>query len=298
MDSDDLGGQRRRAWTTTSGASCSPTAASCSSERASGRLRSPCRRRSWRRRRWAPLRRARRRQLRPAASEVEVRVRQPRDDEPVLRPDALRGRGRVLSARLQLPVDGIEDIRHQRDGQRVQRRDHGEGGRHRGRAGLPDGLQRPDEPSARQGHPGSRLQRGCSEQPPLVHRPGSLPVRLRHGPAGRRAGPEWRRRTLHRYAGPAQHPAAHRRPPGGDQEVRQGQDQDERHRHRCAPARRAGEGGGLLPRAQRREGHVRGRRRHDRGHRSGDEEVRPPQEGGQGGWLRPEPEYSQVGQCR
>ena len=59
--------------------------------------------------------------------------------------------------------------------------------------------------------------------------------------------------------------------------------------HRCAPARRAGEGRGLLPRAQERQGHVRRRRRHDPGHRPGHEEVRPPEEGRQGGRLRPEP---------
>ena len=49
-------------------------------------------------------------------------LRQPRDDEPVLRPDAVRRRGRLQAARLQLPVDRLEELERQRDGQRVQHR--------------------------------------------------------------------------------------------------------------------------------------------------------------------------------
>ena len=66
--------------------------------------------------------------------EVQVRLRQPRDDEPVLRPDALRRRGRLQAAGLQLPVDRLGELERQRDGQRVQHRHHRRRRRHRGRA--------------------------------------------------------------------------------------------------------------------------------------------------------------------
>ena len=68
------------------------------------------------------------------AKKLQVRLRQPRDDEPVLRPDALRRRGRLQAAGLQLPVDGLGELERQRDGQRVQHRHHRRRGRHRGRA--------------------------------------------------------------------------------------------------------------------------------------------------------------------
>ena len=155
--------------------------------------------------------RARRRQLHQVAPEVEVRLRQPRDDEPVLRPDDLRSAGRVLAPWHQLPVDGLNDLRHQPDGERDERGDHGQGRRHRGLPRIADGVQRPDEPRAGQGHPGPQLQRRCTEQPAGLHRSGSLPVRLQHGPAGRRPRRQRRRGALHRHAGPAQHPAPHRR---------------------------------------------------------------------------------------
>ena len=41
---------------------------------------------------------------------AEVRVRQPRDDEPVLRAHALRRRGRLQAPGLQLPVDRLGDL--------------------------------------------------------------------------------------------------------------------------------------------------------------------------------------------
>ena len=47
----------------------------------------------------------------PVAPEVAVRLRQPRDDEPVLRAHALRRRGRVHDDEHHLPVDGLAERR-------------------------------------------------------------------------------------------------------------------------------------------------------------------------------------------
>ena len=99
-----------------------------------------------------------RRRLRLAA-EAEVRPGQPRHDEPVLRADEVRRRGRVQDAGLQLPVDGLAEQQRQRDGQRVQQRDHGQGERHRGVPRRPQGVQRPDRQGAGRQDPGRRLQR-------------------------------------------------------------------------------------------------------------------------------------------
>ena len=52
----------------------------------------------------------------PGDAGVELRVRQPRDDEPVLRPDPVRHRGRLGAARHVVPVDRLGDVRHPRDG--------------------------------------------------------------------------------------------------------------------------------------------------------------------------------------
>ena len=90
---------------------------------------------------------------------------------------------------------------------------------------------------------------------------------------------ERRSGTLHRNAGPAQHPAADRRRDRRDQEVRQGQDQDDHDGHRRAPPRRVGEDRGLLPRSQEPQGDVRRRLRLDAGRRPGHAEVRPREEG-------------------
>ena len=48
----------------------------------------------------------------PGDARVELRVHLPRDDEPVLRPDAVRDRGRVGAARHDVPVDGLGDVGH------------------------------------------------------------------------------------------------------------------------------------------------------------------------------------------
>ncbi len=95
--------------------------------------------RGMRRRRQQARERARRRAARrPAASSraraAEVRARQPRDDEPVLRADPLRRRGRLQAARLQLPVHRFQELQRQRDGQRVQHRRHQRRRRDRGAA--------------------------------------------------------------------------------------------------------------------------------------------------------------------
>ena len=93
------------------------------------------------------------RRLRRAGG-AEVHARQPRDDEPVLRPDAVRRRGRVQAAGLQLSVDGLRERQRQRDGQRVQQRGQREVGRDRGLPRRPEGVQRPDREGARRRHPG------------------------------------------------------------------------------------------------------------------------------------------------
>ena len=83
---------------------------------------------------------------------------------PFFVPDQVRRRRRLQAAGLQLPVDGLGEQQRQRDGQRVQQRGQREGGRHRGGARRPEGLQRPDPEGARRRHPGRRLQRGRAGQ--------------------------------------------------------------------------------------------------------------------------------------
>ena len=56
------------------------------------------------------------------APELQIRVRQPRHDEPVLRAHAVRRRGRVQAAGLLLPVDGLGNQQRQPDGQRDEHR--------------------------------------------------------------------------------------------------------------------------------------------------------------------------------
>ena len=156
---------------------------------------------------------------------LQVRARQPRHDEPVLRADAVRRRGRVQAAGLQLPVDGLAEQQRQRDGQRVQQRDHRAARTASGCAwstckafnGPTDkalaakipvvGLQRRRR-RQRRGWPTSA--RTCSSRASEMgeHIVELVPVR--------------RRGAVHRHAGLAEHPAAHRRRAGHDQEVGQG----------------------------------------------------------------------------
>ena len=202
--------------------------------------------------------------------------RQPRDDEPVLRADDLRRAGRVLAAR-HAATSG-RDRTTSDISQMVNAMNAAITAKADGIAVCLVSLTAFNGPTNRAlgpGHPGAQLQRRRPERAARVHRPGSLPVRLQHGPADRRPRRQRRRRALHRDAGPAQHPASHRRRHCRDQEVRQGQDQDHDDRDRRAPSRRAGEDRRLLPGAQEPQGDVRGRLRLDGGRRQGHAEVRP-----------------------
>ena len=73
---------------------------------------------------------------------VQIRVRQPRHDQPVLRPHPVRDPGRVQPARLLLPVDRLGKQQRPPDGQRDEHRDHQRRRRDRGRADRPARLQR------------------------------------------------------------------------------------------------------------------------------------------------------------
>ena len=55
---------------------------------------------------------------------LQVRVRQPRDDEPVLHADAERHRRRMRAARLHVTVDRLGVEQRPADGDRVQLGDH------------------------------------------------------------------------------------------------------------------------------------------------------------------------------
>ena len=151
---------------------------------------------------------------------------------------------------------------------------------------------------AQEGHSRARLQRGRAcrqpERAPGLHRPGSVRVRVCNGPAHRQSGQGRGRRPLHRHAGAAEHPAADRRRNRCDQEVRRRQDQDDGGRHRRAPSRRNRQDRCLLPRAQVREGDVRGRCRLDAGGRPDGGEVRPAQEGREGRRVRPDADHAQA----
>ena len=93
------------------------------------------------------------------APELQIRVRQPRHDEPVLHADAVRHRRRVQAARLHLPVDRLGKQQRQPDGQRAEQRRRRQSGRHRRRADRPARVQRAGRNGAQGGHPGRRLQR-------------------------------------------------------------------------------------------------------------------------------------------
>ena len=84
----------------------------------------------------------------PSDGQAQVRARQPRDDEPVLRPDQVRRRGRVQAARVLVPVDGLGERQRQRDGQRHEHGDHRRGERDRRLPGRQEGVQRADRRGA------------------------------------------------------------------------------------------------------------------------------------------------------
>ena len=158
------------------------------------------RRRRW----WCP------RQL-PGDTGVGIRVRQPRHDEPVLRPDPVRRRGRLGAARHVVPVDRLGDVRHPRDGRCLRSRHRRQRRRDRRRTRRPRGVQRSDRAGARRGHPCRLLQRRRAEQPDGLRRPGSLRLRVRDGQRIVELVGEGPVGAVHRHARPAQHPAPHRR---------------------------------------------------------------------------------------
>ena len=121
---------------------------------------------------------------------LQIRVRQPRHDEPVLHPHAVRHRRRLQAARLQLPVDGLGKQQRQPDGQRDQHGHRRESGWDRRRADRPARLQRPDRKGARSRHPGDRLQRRRRrQQPSRLRRSGPETRRRKDGGTDSRKGP-------------------------------------------------------------------------------------------------------------
>ena len=93
------------------------------------------------------------------ATEVEVRVRQPRHDEPVLHPDPVRRGGRVRARQLRVTSGPARRRRRRRDGERLQRRDQREGRRASRSRSSTRTLRGADQAGARGGHPGRLLQR-------------------------------------------------------------------------------------------------------------------------------------------
>ena len=162
----------------------------------------------------------------------------------------------------------------------------------------PKAFDGPTEKALDAGHPGRRLQRRRldRQQAARLHRPGSLQLGCRDGPAHRDAGQEGRpHRALHRDARPVQHPAAHRRRAVGAQ----GQGlQDRRDHDRRRPAGRALEDRRVRPGPLGRQGPVRRRRRLDPGHRADDEEARPAGQGREGRRLRPPADHARPDQER
>ena len=216
-----------------------------------------------------------------SSGKLEVRVGQPRDDEPVLRADPLRRRGRLQAARLQLPVHRFQELQRQRDGQRVQHRRHRRRRRHRGLPRRQEGVQPARRGGAEGQDPGPRLQRGRAEQRAAgLHRPG--PVRLRRGDGQADPGsrPLGRRRAVHRHARAVQHPAADRRRPQRPQEGLG--HQAARHHHRRRAAGGAVGDQRLRPEPPRDQGLLRRRRRQHAGAGADDPEAEAARQGRQG----------------
>ena len=132
----------------------------------------------------------------------EVRARQPRDDEPVLRADQLRRRGRLQAAGLQRTSSPVPRTRTS-----TRWSTHSTPRSPAAPTGsaccLVDkkAFNAPDRRGAEGQDPGRRLQRGRGEQRAAgLHRPG--PVRLRRGDGQADPGsrPVRRRRAVHRHA--------------------------------------------------------------------------------------------------
>ena len=231
--------------------------------RRGGRRRRRARRARRRLRQRGPSAPAERRQL-PGDAGVELRVHQPRHDEPVLHPDAVRHRRRLGAARHDVAVDRLGDLRHPRDGQRFRSGDRRQGRRHRRGDRRPGGIQRPDPRGSRRRHSGGLVQRRCAQRPHGLRRTGPLRFGRGDGPAHRRDRRRGQGRPVHRHARSAQHPAAHRRGDPGDPGL------GRQHRVRAGRDERRASGGAqphrsLVPRQHRRRRHVRRRcRQHAR----------------------------------
>ena len=105
----------------------------------------------------------------PEDTELEVGLRLPRHDQPVLHPDPVRRRGRLQAAGHLVPVDRVEGLDRGRDGQRDQHRGQRQGRRHRGRRGRQDRV--PAGRSTPRSTPGSRSCRTTPTAPATI--PGS-----------------------------------------------------------------------------------------------------------------------------
>ena len=145
----------------------------------------------------------------PGASALEVRVRQPRDGQPVLCAVPVRHPGRLRAARLRLSVDRVGDLRRGADGQRDEHGDRRQGRCDRRVPRRPEGFDRPVENALAAGIPVFSYNADSqSEQAARLYRPGSVPVRPDDGRAHRQAGRLGQGGDLYRHAGPAQPAAA------------------------------------------------------------------------------------------
>ncbi len=170
------------------------------------------------------------------ASELQIHLRQPRHDEPVLRPDAVRHPGRLQTARVQLHSG---PARKPATSARWSTRSTA---RSRPRAdGIAVSLidltafNGPVESALSRGDPGRLLQRRrrtARQRTSGVHRAEPRSVRRKDGRTHRRTRAGRRRRAVHRDAGLAEHPAPHQRRAEDAQEAPVDQNPHDRHGRR------------------------------------------------------------------
>ena len=218
---------------------------------------------------------------------AQVRVGQPRDDEPVLRAD------HATAPRTPASCSGCSyqftGSKNSNVNEMVNAFNTAITGGADGIAVLPrrqEGVQPAHRRGAEGQDPGPRLQRGRAEQRAAgLHRPG--PVRLRRGDGQADPGsrPLGRRRAVHRHARAVQHPAADRRRPQRPQEGLGHQAARDHHGRRAA----GGAVGHRRVRAEppRDQGLLRRRRRQHAGPRADDPEAEAARQGRQGRRLRP-----------
>ena len=133
--------------------------------------------------------------------DLQIRRRQPRHDQLLLRPHPVRHRRRLQTARLLVRVDGLGKQQRQPDDQLDQHRGDQRSGRDRGRADRSARLQRSRRSGAEGRYSGRRLQRRRPhQQAPLLHRPGPETRRRKDGRTDRRRRRLGRRRAVHRDA--------------------------------------------------------------------------------------------------